>query len=477
MTQLERYGSVMDKAVPPLDVEAMRLDDQRAPRSLAAVSTRLSPRPLAVMTAAFAVVLLTGLILWTASQSGGGAGPADQSIPTTTPSVSFAPPEIDPAVGVPYEPVTPFRATIELHESPGGDFVTSRTPLLQVSHGGVVVDESGTRRLVGLRIDVVRDASSEPTEFDVPEAEDIQPPAFPPARGSFVIVTDGAGATYYADRDLFVNWLDGPHDAGELTWRNWSEYCALGSMAVLGTEMIADRETTHVRCDRTSGTTEVWIDTESGMILRSEGNTASRSRLFGANLGAHPASFTIVDLSFETDAVALGFGAPAGATEIEGSLQLRRVLAANPDTSLEEAIESIGEEPESPLVGAPAPQLRGTTPSGTEFDLAEHRGQRVVVLWWSSWCPPALDALDVVQAASETRDDLVFVAAAFQDQPEGIRDAVGAGGIKVDVIDASQVQQDWGVVECPTTFLIDSDGTVGAVLERYHTLEELLEQL
>ena len=251
-------------------------------------------------------------------------------------------------------------------------------------------------------------------------------------------------------------------------------------MEVVGSGLIAGRVATQVRCVRTSGTVDVWVDDESGLVLQSRGNTASVARLFGDNLGAFPASFTVTDLSFESGTTDGAFhgGAPAGADVMEADERLRRVLAANPDTTLAELVDLLGDVREPhPLVGAGAPTLQGTTPSGDSFDLADHRGTGVVVLWWASWCPPALQSLDVIQATSLIRDDLLFVAAAFQDQPEGIRTVVATGDITIHVVDATAHQRRWNVDGCPMTFLIDPDGTVVSLLEPYDTVEQLIAQL
>ncbi len=277
-----------------------------------------------------------------------------------------------------------------------------------------------------------------------------------------------------------MTWLDGPFDAGELAWRTWSEHCSVGELEVVGSDVIADREATHVRCVRTSGSVDVWVDNEAGVVLQTRGNTASVARLLGSNLGAFPASFTVTGLSFGSEAATEGFtsGAPAGADVLEADLRLRRVVAANPDAAVADLVDSSEDVPgPHPLVGAEAPQLQGTTPSGDTFDLADHRGTGVVVLWWASWCPPALESLDVIQATSLMRDDYVFVAAAFQDQPEGIRNVVDIGGITVDVVDATAHQRQWSIELCPMTFLIDPEGTVVSLLEPYDTVEDLLAQL
>jgi peroxiredoxin len=72
----------------------------------------------------------------------------------------------------------------------------------------------------------------------------------------------------------------------------------------------------------------------------------------------------------------------------------------------------------------PAPELRGDTLGGSSVDLADHRGQIVVVNVWAAWCPDCrAEAADLVAAARrlpraafigiDTRESNKSAAAAF----------------------------------------------------------------
>ena len=54
----------------------------------------------------------------------------------------------------------------------------------------------------------------------------------------------------------------------------------------------------------------------------------------------------------------------------------------------------------------PAPALAGTTLTGEPLDVADYRGQVVVLNFWASWCPPCrAEAPNLIQVAEQTRDD------------------------------------------------------------------------
>ncbi|MEJ7901649.1 MAG: TlpA disulfide reductase family protein [Thermomicrobiales bacterium] len=111
---------------------------------------------------------------------------------------------------------------------------------------------------------------------------------------------------------------------------------------------------------------------------------------------------------------------------------------------------------------------------GSTFRLEEHRGQVVVLNFWASWCKPCREEMPALQQASAAAgDDVVFVgigaktdreedARAFADEfaityPVG-RDT--EGGDRVN----GAIQTDYRVFAFPSTYVIDPDGRIDAVL-------------
>ena len=294
-------------------------------------------------------------------------------------------------------------------------------------------------------------------------------------------MTDGGAGTYLADRDLFVRWAEGPFDVGELAWRTWSDYCSLGSIEAKGTEEIVGRTAQLVTCTRAGGTSELWIDTETGIVLRVRG-TSGPSPLMSDNLGAYPHDFAVVNIDFAVAPADLLFApeAPPGATVLEAGSELRATLGANPDFSVE-SLEQLSRQDDHPLVGQPAPELRGQTLDGSQFDLADHLGRPAVVLWWASWCQPGRDSLQVLDAVANIREDITFVAVTLQDEPTAARQLADDAGITIPILDSSAIDPDpsttWLIDGCPVTLYIDEQAMVIGTVDRYATVEELLNHL
>ena len=75
-------------------------------------------------------------------------------------------------------------------------------------------------------------------------------------------------------------------------------------------------------------------------------------------------------------------------------------------------------EPAKPAAAATAveaPTLRIGTIDGKTFDLAEHRGQWVIVNFWATWCGPCLKEMPELSALDAMREHIVVVGLAYED--------------------------------------------------------------
>lgn len=129
------------------------------------------------------------------------------------------------------------------------------------------------------------------------------------------------------------------------------------------------------------------------------------------------------------------------------------------------------DEPDVPEL---APTFTMTLFDGSEFRLEDHRGKVVVVNFWASWCEPCREEMPALQqAADEAGNDVVFVGVGAKTDREGdarafaeefaITYPVGRdteGGDRVN----GAIQTDYGVFAFPSTYVIDPEGRIDAVL-------------
>ena len=123
-----------------------------------------------------------------------------------------------------------------------------------------------------------------------------------------------------------------------------------------------------------------------------------------------------------------------------------------------------------PLASGEAPPLVGLTRDGRAFDLAEFRGQPVLIHFWATWCPVCrlMDG-----AIDDLAHDYPVVTVALQSgTPEDLERFMQEHGLHFPVIadPDGHLATRWGVRGVPATFIVDANGqirqaTVGARTE------------
>ncbi len=122
----------------------------------------------------------------------------------------------------------------------------------------------------------------------------------------------------------------------------------------------------------------------------------------------------------------------------------------------------------APRVGAKAPDFTLNTADGKAVKLSDFRGQRVVLNFWATWCPPCRSEMpDVNKVATEYRDQGVVVLAVDQlespDKVAAFYSEVGIGAspaINTIYDSVGTVAEDYHVTALPSTFVIDQNGVI-----------------
>ncbi len=130
----------------------------------------------------------------------------------------------------------------------------------------------------------------------------------------------------------------------------------------------------------------------------------------------------------------------------------------------------------SPLVGNVAPALVGTTASGDEFDIDDHRGQWVLVNFFATWCPPCVqEHPELVELSERTDGQLQVVSVAYNDEDAKVTEFFETNGGSWPVLlgGADGASLDYGVKKLPESFLVDPSGTVAVKLNGAVTTEQI----
>lgn len=223
-----------------------------------------------------------------------------------------------------------FRATIFYDLNPEG-------ALQELPKGATAVVEISYRAANGYRQELA-------------EADPVLPHLGGP--GSFYVWDGERLGVYRAGENEFTSFSPGPdHEPlRELSWNapypNWEETCRLGGSEVLPDETIAGRPARHVRCgDFKGGFWELWIDRETGLVLKIVGQLG----LDDFKLGTSPkGGFEVTTIEYEPAFSPGTFtvAAPAGARDISAEREavFARVPPLRATVATTVSRESVAEE-------------------------------------------------------------------------------------------------------------------------------------
>lgn len=114
--------------------------------------------------------------------------------------------------------------------------------------------------------------------------------------------------------------------------------------------------------------------------------------------------------------------------------------------------------------GQLAPDFEITTLDGDVVNLSDFRGERVLLNFWASWCGPCRAEMPDMQKFHEDTDvELLAVnLTETESNKDNITDFLDEFGITFTVLldENSKVSTIYNIKPIPTTFLINSDGTI-----------------
>jgi len=129
-------------------------------------------------------------------------------------------------------------------------------------------------------------------------------------------------------------------------------------------------------------------------------------------------------------------------------------------------------------VGNAAPELAGTLPDGTPFQLtdldgnpirlADLRGRAIWINFWASWCPPCQAETPTLRAMDERYRDrgLTLIAVQVQQTAQAGREYADRYGIQYTIGQdvSAAVFHAYRVFALPTQFFVDPEGIIRAVV-------------
>lgn len=108
------------------------------------------------------------------------------------------------------------------------------------------------------------------------------------------------------------------------------------------------------------------------------------------------------------------------------------------------------------------------TLDGETVKLSDYKGQRVMLNFWATWCPPCRAEMPDMQKFQDNKDVQILAVnltetEAGRAQVENFMDELNLS-MTVPMDEESAVSTDYSVMAYPTTYMIDSNGRIQSVM-------------
>lgn len=114
-------------------------------------------------------------------------------------------------------------------------------------------------------------------------------------------------------------------------------------------------------------------------------------------------------------------------------------------------------------LGYIAPDFTLNSPDGKPVALSDYKGKPIVLNFWATWCPPCrAETPAFVSAHRQWGDEIAIIGVDVMETPDLAPPFMNEFGIKypIAVDPIGEVTVAYRVVSYPTTFFIDSSGTI-----------------
>lgn len=121
-------------------------------------------------------------------------------------------------------------------------------------------------------------------------------------------------------------------------------------------------------------------------------------------------------------------------------------------------VESVGIQS-----GETAPDFELETLDGEIVRLSELRGEKVILNFWASWCPPCREEMPEMQRFyDDYKDDIKVIAVNYNEKDQKVIDFLDEYGYTFPMpLDRDgSVGNEYGVLTLPTTYFIGTDGII-----------------
>lgn len=155
------------------------------------------------------------------------------------------------------------------------------------------------------------------------------------------------------------------------------------------------------------------------------------------------------------------------------------MIVADPDDEDGDSSEDLGLE-----TGKKAPDFELETLDGDKAKLSDYEGERVIVNFWATWCPPCREEIPDLKELYDKEDNLEILAVNMTSDETSDMDDIEKFAneefempfpVLLDYDD--DVRQAYKVIAYPTSYMVDSDGKIQDFKMGAMTYEEMKQML
>jgi len=131
--------------------------------------------------------------------------------------------------------------------------------------------------------------------------------------------------------------------------------------------------------------------------------------------------------------------------------------------------------------GMVAPDFKLTTLDGEVMKLSDYRGERVMLNFWATWCPPCRAEMPDMQKLYEDEGYTVLALnmTKTENNIERVGEFVNELGLTFPILmdEASDAMNTYKIQVYPTSYMIDSNGRVQSIILGAMNHDQMLQQM
>ncbi|WP_425412174.1 peroxiredoxin family protein [Neobacillus massiliamazoniensis] len=113
-------------------------------------------------------------------------------------------------------------------------------------------------------------------------------------------------------------------------------------------------------------------------------------------------------------------------------------------------------------IGAKAPDFELKTLTGETVKLSSLKGKKVMLNFWATWCPPCKAEMPEMEKFYQSAGKDIVILAVNIDPQNDVKGFADKNGITFPILldEKDHVNQVYQILSIPTTYFIDSNGTI-----------------